>query len=70
MSGSDDFGMSCVNDGGDCNIKMDFLPKGFGFKVLSTDYTNYALVYLTATFGFSVSPIFIMTRDVTVSATA
>ena len=69
MSGSDDFGMSCT--GGNCNIAIDPLSGGLGWKILATDYTTYAVAYMSATYmGMTVSPVFILTRDITVSATA
>lgn len=69
MTGSDDFGMNCT--GGNCQIAIDPLTNGLGWKIIGTDYTTYAVVYSSATYlGVNVTPVFILTRNTTISATA
>ncbi|CDW72949.1 apolipoprotein d [Stylonychia lemnae] len=60
---------TCTNQGPACKVKFNnYLPEG-DYRVLSTDYTNYAIVYsCTDIFGFSKEEyMWVLTRAQNVS---
>ena len=56
------------SSGGNCALSFPVITPTIGFKILSSDYTNYAIVYLSNTLKITVQPIFVLTRTAIPSA--